>query len=854
MKALYKKLYVLLSMMFVFFFTSCIDVKALSAKYNSLLWIFLFAGILLIVLTFMTIAHIKISQKSKTIAEQSAKLALERQLAANNEYANKLSNALSRISKSPTISAGILKDAAFVIAKEGCLALNASHVGIWSTTENAEYLRRITNYDPIVDRDTIEKDFDLLVREKYSNLLKDERLIVINDANEPNLPSGHENTYNSNLCALLDAPIRIDGKLAGVVCIEQNRCEEYPAKREWTIEEQNFTSSLADLMALAIFGAERQKQHEAAEMANKAKSNFLANMSHEIRTPMNAILGITEILLHDDNLSETVFEGLGKIYNSCDLLLGIINDILDFSKIEAGKLDIAPAEYKIASLVSDSIHLNIMRIENKPIEFELEIDENIPSKLFGDKLRIKQIFNNLLSNAFKYTDSGRIVLSILCEPYTEGVLLVIKVQDTGYGMTREQIGKLFSEYYRFVNKTTIEGTGLGLAITRRLVTLMDGEIHVESEPGKGSLFTVYLPQGTVDNEVLGKDVVENLKQFRQNYSAQRIKEKIIRDPMPYGSVLIVDDVDTNLFVAEGLMKLYGLNIDIVSSGIACIEKIKNGKEYDIVFMDHMMPEMDGIEATKQLRNLGYIKPIVALTANAIAGQAELFLQNGFDDFISKPINIRQLNAVLNRFIRDKQPPEVIEEARKAKNGIEFSAMIEQKNNSQLQSSFIKDAKKTMALLEKILKTDGLKTEDNLRKVSISIHGIKSSLWNIGEKQLSERAQKMETLAREGGISLDKADIVQFQEDLCLLLEKLDVIKEMDEEVEDIEEVRKMLITVKGVCDDYDRKSVLDILDRVGKYSIETRKVIDSIKESVLHSEFEVAGNTAASYANTIGVN
>ncbi len=403
----------------------------------------------------------------------------------------------------------------------------------------------------------------------------------------------------------------------------------------------------------------------AAEIANKAKSSFLANMSHEIRTPMNAILGITEILVQDDTLPAGVMEGLAKIYASCDLLLGIINDVLDFSKIEAGKLDITPAPYEIASLINDSVQLNMMRVGSKPIEFVLQIDENLPARLVGDELRIKQILNNLLSNAFKYTEEGSVTLRLGFEQRENNeVMLIIGVKDTGQGMTKQQIDKLFDEYTRFQAETArvIEGTGLGMAITQRLVYLMNGEIRVGSEPGRGSLFVVGLPQGIVDAGVLGKEVAENLRTFQLGHIAQRKRMQLTRDYMPYGKVLIVDDVETNIYVAAGLMKLYGLQTETAASGLEAIEKIKDGNTYDIVFMDHMMPVMDGMETTKYLRKLGYTAPIVALTANAVAKQAKLFLQNGFDDFIAKPIDIRQLDTVLNRLVRDKQPPEVIAEA------------------------------------------------------------------------------------------------------------------------------------------------------------------------------------------------
>jgi signal transduction histidine kinase/CheY-like chemotaxis protein len=394
---------------------------------------------------------------------------------------------------------------------------------------------------------------------------------------------------------------------------------------------------------------------EIAEESNMAKSKFLARVSHEVRTPMNAILGITEIQLQNDSLSQGTQEALDKIYNSGYLLLNIINDILDLSKIEAGKMEIVPVKYEIPSLINDTVHLNVMRYDSKPIDFKLDIDENIPLLMLGDELRLKQILNNLLSNAFKYTEKGEVCFSIFVERQekTDPVSLVFRVSDTGTGMTEKQMNRLFDEYTRFNTETnrTAEGTGLGMAITKHLVDLMNGEITVESEPGKGSVFTVRIPQEVLGSGVLGKETVDNLRDFRLGRAMQMKKApQIVREYMPHGKVLIVDDVETNLYVAKGLLAPYGLTVDTAVSGLEAIQKIKNGSTYDIIFMDHFMPVMDGIEAAKKIREMGYSGHIVALTANAITGQAEMFMENGFVDFISKPIDIRQLNAVLNKLI------------------------------------------------------------------------------------------------------------------------------------------------------------------------------------------------------------
>ena len=588
-----------------------------------------------------------------------------------------------------------------------------------------------------------------------------------------------------------------------------------------------------------------------AKIANKAKSSFLANMSHEIRTPMNAILGIAEILAQDKTLPGEIMEGLAKISNSGSLLLGIINDVLDFSKIEAGKLDIRLAPYEIASLINDSMHLNMMRVGSKPIEFTLEIDENIPVKLIGDELRIKQILNNLLSNAFKYTDSGKVILRVGFETAEEnGVALSLSVRDTGHGMTKQQIDKLFDEYARFQTGTAraIEGTGLGMAITQRLVYLMNGSIEVESEPAKGSVFVVTLPQGVADAAKLGAALAESLRGFKMSLTAGRERMTLVRDHMPYGKVLVVDDVETNIYVAQGLLRLYGLQIDTASSGAEAIKKIEAGNVYDIVFMDHMMPGMDGIEATKVLRGLGYQKPIVALTANAVAKQADMFLQNGFDDFISKPIDIRQLNNILIRLIRDKQPPEVIAEARRMKSAQPAEGSGAEKDADRaLYASFARDAKKAIAALRD-LPTETA-TEDDWRKFTITVHGMKSALANIGEAELSAAAKELESAGENKDVEHIRRDAPSFLDRLSALVENA-ASRDSGGADEDITYLRDRLLAVAEKCEDYDRKGASDILSELEakQCSPQTRDTLDRIMEAVLHSDFEEAGELASNYA------
>ena len=587
---------------------------------------------------------------------------------------------------------------------------------------------------------------------------------------------------------------------------------------------------------------------EEAKAANQAKSVFLSTMSHEIRTPMNAILGIAEIQLQSETLDNNVKDALGKIYSSGDMLLGIINDILDLSKIESGKLELLLDKYELASLISDTAQLNMMRIGSKPIDFELNIDKDAPATLIGDELRVKQILNNILSNAFKYTASGKVKLSITSiRNFKDNTTLVMSVSDTGQGMTNEQVDKLFDEYSRFNNEAnrTTEGTGLGMSITRNLIRLMSGEISVESEPGKGSLFTVYLPQGKVGNETLGVELVESLQHFRTSSRAQMKRVQISREPMPYGSVLIVDDVETNIYVAKGLMTPYELKIDSADSGFAAIEIVKNGGEYDIIFMDHMMPQMDGIEATKIIRGMGYTNPVVALTANAVAGQADVFLGNGFDDFISKPIDVRQLNNVLNKLIRDKQPPEVIEAARtQAEDKKERSAnkAAHPEIDPQFAEIFVRDAKKTITVLDTICEKQGTYNEDDVRAYIINVHGMKSALANVGRPELSTIAAKLEQAGRDNNRVVMLAETPDFLAALRGIVEELTPKPDNDgAPVEDDRQLLKeKLSEVKAACDAFDKKTARDALKELRNetWSKPTKEILDTMAEHLLHSEFE----------------
>jgi len=554
----------------------------------------------------------------------------------------------------------------------------------------------------------------------------------------------------------------------------------------------NFKGVNASLGVVEDATAEKEYQEKLQNIAqqeqeaNQLKSRFLATMSHEIRTPLNVILGIMEIQLQKDDNPPDTQEALEQIYESGSLLLNIINDILDFSKIAEGKMEIVPFRYDIPSLINDTAQMNYMRCDSRPIEFIVSVDPDTPMDLIGDGLRVKQVLNNLLSNAFKYTKEGEVELSVYSEPADsdEDVIIVFKIRDTGQGISEDHVGRLFQDYMRINNdiNRSIMGTGLGLSITKRLLNLMKGEISVDSQPGKGSVFTVRLPQRRYGDAVCGADNVQRLRDFSFNSNVITKKTQIVREYMPYGKVLIVDDVKSNLFVARGLLAPYGLHIDSIDSGIEAVEKIRKGSVYDIIFMDHMMPEMDGIEAAKLIRGMGYTRPIVALTANAIAGQAQMFLENGFDAFISKPIDTRKLNSVLKDFIRDKQPPEVVEAARREqmqKSGAKRkeSPAKKKKELSELEEIFLIDAGNAVNLLEKLYAKINDLGEKDMELYRVTVHGSKSALTNIGETKLSKTARKLETAAKENDIAVLSKETPAFIDALKAIIDKLTVNSE-----------------------------------------------------------------------------
>ena len=559
-----------------------------------------------------------------------------------------------------------------------------------------------------------------------------------------------------------------------------------------------------------------EREKERAEAATRAKAEFLANISHEIRTPLNAIMGLGEIELAKNHPSETQ-SNLEKMNSSGMSLLSIINDLLDISKIESGRFDLILGEYGTTSFINDTVNLNMVRIGSKPIIFQLDIDEKLPQKLYGDELRLKQILNNLLSNAIKYTKEGYVRLKIRSVPTPEEnkINLVCSVEDSGIGIREDDMVKLFSAYNQVDTRSNrhIEGTGLGLSISKNLVQLMGGTINVRSEYGKGSVFTVEIPQAVSDAAAIGREMADSLTNFRFS-TKKRERRRTMRNPMPYGKVLVVDDVSTNLDVAKGMMLPYGLTIDCVTSGMESIKIIEEEKvRYDAVFMDHMMPGMDGIDTVKIIRNEipgEYARkvPIIALTANAIIGNDKMFLANGFNDFLSKPIDLSKLDVVLQKWVRNREKEASAEwapliekllwddsldeedPAPEPENpqsiaippaggsstggtpdaspiaGIDFAGGIKRLGNREaayirILSSY---AAGMPALLDKIRNF----TSSGLVDYEIIVHGIKGSSYGICANEMGKQAEALEMAAKKG----DTETILSANAGFILQMEKL----------------------------------------------------------------------------------
>jgi signal transduction histidine kinase/ActR/RegA family two-component response regulator len=400
---------------------------------------------------------------------------------------------------------------------------------------------------------------------------------------------------------------------------------------------------------------------EALKAAETAKTNFLANMSFDMRAPLNAVIGLSELSLTKKDVSTDVKGYLERIYHSGVSLMNVIGELLDISNMESGKFGIMPAEYDLCEFIRETADANTEHIGSKPIAFRIVPDEKLPARLLGDTLRIKQIYNNLLSNAIKYTKVGTVEWRISTERDGDSVWLVSSFMDTGVGIKAEDIDKLFIDYNNSdaarVRSRNQEGvSGLGLALTKKIAVLMDGTITVESTLGKGSTFTVRIRQKYLNDDIISAERLESLKNFKYIEKKHIDRASLQRVQLPKILVLVVDDIDLNLEIAQGMLKPYGMTIDCLASGQEAVNVIRRGEpRYDAIFMSRWMAEMDGKEAVRIIRDeIGgeYAKniPIIALTSTAVIGNKDIFLNLGFQDVLSKPLDVLHLDEAINNWI------------------------------------------------------------------------------------------------------------------------------------------------------------------------------------------------------------